>query len=133
MGNDTNRFRMTKLRRTANAVIGGLTKYGIGPSKTRLLTTRGRKSGFLRTIPVNLVENEQGRFLVSPYGEVGWARIRAGPDADGFLGRLGGQCGRESDPTKRCNSQGECDRLFTGCADRGHAVPTSTDPPIDSA
>ncbi|MDA8371852.1 MAG: nitroreductase/quinone reductase family protein [Nocardiopsaceae bacterium] len=74
MGNDTNRFRMTKLRRTANAVIGGLTKYGIGPSKTRLLTTRGRKSGFLRTIPVNLVENEQGRFLVSPYGEVGWVR-----------------------------------------------------------
>ncbi|WP_046470966.1 nitroreductase/quinone reductase family protein [Allosalinactinospora lopnorensis] len=72
MGNDTQRFRMTKLRRTANAVIGGFIKYGLGPSDMRLLTTRGNRSGFLRTTPVSIVENERGRFLVAPYGEVGW-------------------------------------------------------------
>ncbi|ASU83382.1 DUF385 domain-containing protein [Nocardiopsis gilva YIM 90087] len=74
MGNDTSHFRMTKLRRTANAVIGGFIKYGVSPSDMQLLTTRGRTSGFLRTTPVSLVENELGRFLVAPYGEVDWVR-----------------------------------------------------------
>ncbi|MBB4930885.1 deazaflavin-dependent oxidoreductase (nitroreductase family) [Lipingzhangella halophila] len=74
MGNDTQRFRMTKLRRTANAVVAGFIRYGIGPSELHLLTTRGSKSGFLRTTPVSLQEDDRGRFLVAPYGEVGWVR-----------------------------------------------------------
>ncbi|MFC3998689.1 nitroreductase/quinone reductase family protein [Nocardiopsis sediminis] len=74
MGNEATHFQMTKLRRTANAVLGGFIRYGIGPSRVQLLTTRGRKSGFLRTTPVSLTETEQGRFLVAPYGVVGWVR-----------------------------------------------------------
>lgn len=73
MGNDT-RFRMTKLRRTANAVVAGFIRYGISPSDLQLLTTRGSRSGFLRTTPVSVQEDERGRFLVAPYGEVGWVR-----------------------------------------------------------
>ncbi|GAA3733979.1 nitroreductase family deazaflavin-dependent oxidoreductase [Spinactinospora alkalitolerans] len=65
-------MQMTRLRRTANAVIGGFLKYGYGPPEMHLLTTRGAKSGFLRTTPVSLVENSRGRFLVAPYGPVGW-------------------------------------------------------------
>ncbi|GAB3205693.1 nitroreductase family deazaflavin-dependent oxidoreductase [Marinactinospora endophytica] len=65
---------MTRLRRTANALIGGLVKYGAAPRETHLLTTRGAKSGFLRTTPISLVENANGRFLVAPYGPVGWVR-----------------------------------------------------------
>ncbi|MBB6121484.1 nitroreductase family deazaflavin-dependent oxidoreductase [Nocardiopsis algeriensis] len=77
----TKRFEMTRLRRVANAVIGGFVKYGVCPSEVHLLTTRGRKSGFLRTTPVSVLDSDRGRFLVSPYGEVGWVRnIRA----DGF-------------------------------------------------
>ncbi|GAA3736797.1 nitroreductase/quinone reductase family protein [Salinactinospora qingdaonensis] len=62
----------TRLRRSANAMIGELLKYGAGPAEMRLLTTRGNKSGFLRSTPVSLIENSQGRFLVAPYGAVGW-------------------------------------------------------------
>lgn len=74
MGNDTKQFRATKVRRVFDASMSGLVKYGLGPSSTRLLTTRGRSTGFLRSTPVDLVENEQGRFLVAPYGEVDWVR-----------------------------------------------------------
>lgn len=75
MGNEpTKRFEMTKLRRTANAVVSGFVKYGVCPPELHLLTTRGRKSGFLRTIPLSVLDSELGRFLVSPYGEVDWAR-----------------------------------------------------------
>ncbi|GLU46027.1 nitroreductase/quinone reductase family protein [Nocardiopsis ansamitocini] len=74
MENGTKRFEMTRLRRTADAVVGGFLKYGFGPRDTHLLTTRGVKSGFLRTTPVSLVDNPEGRFLVAPYGVVGWVR-----------------------------------------------------------
>ena len=70
----TKRFEMTKLRRTANAFVSGFVKYGACPAELHLLTTRGRKSGFLRTIPLSVLDNESGRYLVSPYGEVDWVR-----------------------------------------------------------
>lgn len=74
-------YQVTKAKRTANAVVAGFLKFGLGLPETHLLTTRGNKSGFLRTTPVDLIENAQGRFLVAPYGLVGWVRnIRA----DGF-------------------------------------------------
>lgn len=74
MGNDTKRFRMTRLRRTANAFIEGFVKYGACPAELYLLTTRGHASGLLHTVPLSLVENEHGRYLVAPYGEVDWVR-----------------------------------------------------------
>ena len=75
------RFEVTRARRVLNAALGGFVKYGVCPPDTYLLTTRGRKTGFLRTVPINLVDNSEGRFLVAPYGEVDWVRnIRA----DGF-------------------------------------------------
>ncbi|MFD0775861.1 nitroreductase/quinone reductase family protein [Streptomonospora algeriensis] len=74
MPKQAGRFPRTRLRRTANAVIAGFIRYGISPGVMRLLTTRGNRSGFLRTTPVTLVENELGRFLVGVYGETGWVR-----------------------------------------------------------
>ncbi|QBI53843.1 nitroreductase/quinone reductase family protein [Streptomonospora litoralis] len=74
MANEAGRFPRTRLWRTANAVIGGFIRYGISPGDLRLLTTRGSSSGFLRTTPVSLVENEHGRYLVGVYGESGWVR-----------------------------------------------------------
>ncbi|MUL40884.1 DUF385 domain-containing protein [Streptomonospora sp. PA3] len=74
MPDQVGRFPRTRLRRTANAVIAGFIRYGISPGDMRLLTTRGSRTGFLRTTPVSLVENESGRFLVGVYGETGWVR-----------------------------------------------------------
>ncbi|MDS1269458.1 nitroreductase family deazaflavin-dependent oxidoreductase [Lipingzhangella sp. LS1_29] len=79
MTNDTR--RRTSVRRIGDAVVAGFVRYGIGPHEVQLLTTRGRRTGFLRTTPVSLVDNLQGRFLVAAYGPVGWVHnIRA----DGF-------------------------------------------------
>lgn len=79
MTNDTRRW--TSVRRVGNAVVAGFIRYGIGPRETQLLTTRGCRTGFLRTTPVSLVDNLQGRFLVAAYGLAGWVHnIRA----DGF-------------------------------------------------
>lgn len=75
MGNEpTKRFEMTRLRRTANAAVSGFVKYGVSPDELHLLTTRGRRSGFLRSVPLSVLDSERGRFLVSPYGETDWVR-----------------------------------------------------------
>ncbi|WP_017604570.1 nitroreductase/quinone reductase family protein [Nocardiopsis alkaliphila] len=70
----TKRFEATKLRRVADAIVSNFVKYGVCPPEMHLLTTRGRKSGFLRTTPVSVLDGEHGRYLVSPYGEVNWVR-----------------------------------------------------------
>jgi deazaflavin-dependent oxidoreductase (nitroreductase family) len=42
------------------------------------MTTTGRKSGLERTTPVNLVVGDGERWVVSPYGAVGWVHnVRA--------------------------------------------------------
>ncbi|MFW5417338.1 nitroreductase family deazaflavin-dependent oxidoreductase [Nocardiopsis sp. CNT-189] len=74
MGNEPKVFRAGRLRHTFDALVERLAKYGCVPSDVWVLTTRGRTSGLLRSTPINLLENEQGRFLVAPYGEVGWVR-----------------------------------------------------------
>jgi deazaflavin-dependent oxidoreductase (nitroreductase family) len=55
-------------------VIGVLLRLGVTPPHTYLLTVRGRKSGRLHSTPVTLVEEAGNRWLVAPYGEVGWVR-----------------------------------------------------------
>jgi deazaflavin-dependent oxidoreductase (nitroreductase family) len=66
-------YRLTRPRRLLNVVIRRLARLGLGGRHTYLLTVRGRKTGRSRSTPVTLVENG-GRWLVAPYGEVGWVR-----------------------------------------------------------
>jgi deazaflavin-dependent oxidoreductase (nitroreductase family) len=48
-----------------------------------LLTTLGRKSGLERTTPVTLMFSAGDRYLVSPYGTVGWVyNVRSSPLAE---------------------------------------------------
>jgi deazaflavin-dependent oxidoreductase (nitroreductase family) len=61
-------------RRLVNRFIGILLRLGVSPPHTYLLTVRGRKSGRLHSTPVTLVEEAGKRWLVAPYGEVGWVR-----------------------------------------------------------
>ena len=78
------KYRLGVTRKTANAIVKVLLEAGI-PVAGRtgyLLTTKGRKSGADRTTPVNVVEVGGDRWLVSPYGQVGWVHnLRAGATA----------------------------------------------------
>jgi deazaflavin-dependent oxidoreductase (nitroreductase family) len=51
-----------------------LLRLGLAPRTTMLLTVPGRRSGTLRSTPVTLVEKDGQRWLVAPYGQVGWVR-----------------------------------------------------------
>jgi deazaflavin-dependent oxidoreductase (nitroreductase family) len=68
------RYRLTTWRRVANGLMRGLLRWGLAPRHTYLLTVRGRRSGRPHATPVTLVEEGQERWLVAPYGEVGWVR-----------------------------------------------------------
>jgi len=65
-------FRMRRIDRIGDAVFRGLARLGIGPAWS--LTTRGRRTGLPRTVPVIPVDSGGQRWLVAPYGEVDWVR-----------------------------------------------------------
>ncbi|WP_410641799.1 nitroreductase family deazaflavin-dependent oxidoreductase [Amycolatopsis sp. lyj-346] len=84
------KYRLGVTRKAANVVIGALLERGIpvNGSTGFLLTTRGRRSGVDRTTPVNVLEVAGDRWLVSPYGQVGWVHnLRAEPVARLWRGR----------------------------------------------
>ena len=66
-------YRLGGVRRLVNAVMSPLTRIGLTGRHTYLLTVRGRVSARSYSTPVILVENGE-RWLVAPYGEVGWVR-----------------------------------------------------------
>ncbi|MGH8059857.1 MAG: nitroreductase/quinone reductase family protein [Candidatus Entotheonellia bacterium] len=67
-------YRRSMWRRILNRLVRALLRLGLGPGHTYLLTVRGRRSGRPYSIPVTLVEEGDARWLVAPYGEVGWVR-----------------------------------------------------------
>lgn len=67
-------YRLGFSGRVANRIVQGLLHVGLGPRHTYLLRVLGRKTGRLYTTPVTLVEESGQRWLVAPYGEVGWVR-----------------------------------------------------------
>jgi deazaflavin-dependent oxidoreductase (nitroreductase family) len=68
------KYNLTRSRRVLNALMRVLLRVGVAPAATYLLTVRGRKSGVPHSTPVTLVERDGGRWLVAPYGAVGWVR-----------------------------------------------------------
>lgn len=79
-------YRRRAERRILNALVRVLLGSGLGPAHTYLLTVRGWKSGQLRSTPVTLVEETGFRWVVAPYGEVGWVR-NARAAGEGVLSR----------------------------------------------
>ncbi len=67
-------YRLSGWRRLVNWLVRALLGVGLGPPRTYLLTVRGRKSGQPRSTPVTLVEEGDQRWLVAPYGAVGWVQ-----------------------------------------------------------
>jgi len=73
-------YRLGPARKALNTVVTAMLRAGIGARSTYLLTTTGARTGRPRTTPVVLVESDAGRWLVSPYGDVGWVHnVRATP------------------------------------------------------
>ena len=66
------KYRLGFARRTFNILAIALLRAGLKYGTTYLMTVRGRKSGKLHTIPITLVEQNEKRWLVAPYGAVNW-------------------------------------------------------------
>ena len=67
-------FQRNLSRRLIDALSTSGIKRGIGPSQRYLLTVVGRKTHVSRTTPVSVVIDGSNRYLVGPYGNVGWVR-----------------------------------------------------------
>ena len=63
-------YEVTGFRRAVNTVVSVLARRGRGPAWE--LTVVGRRSGVPRTVPVTPIEVDGSRYLVAPYGAVGW-------------------------------------------------------------
>ena len=57
-----------------NWVFTTMTRLGVGASYRHLLTVRGRKTGQLRTTPVDVMDTGGQRWLVAGYGPANWVR-----------------------------------------------------------
>jgi deazaflavin-dependent oxidoreductase (nitroreductase family) len=57
-----------------NRIVAGLTKMGVSVLGSRVLSVRGRKSGELRSTPVNLLTIDGTQYLVAPRGHTQWVR-----------------------------------------------------------
>ena len=81
-------YRLSSGRRLVNAVIRPLARRGLAGPHTYVLTVPGRRTGRLYSTPVTLVEDGAGRWLVAPYGDVGWV-LNARPAGMVTLSRAG--------------------------------------------
>lgn len=60
--------------RTLNKAFGILVGLGIGLRHNYLLQVPGRRTGRIYSIPIDLLEFKERRFLVAPRGRSGWVR-----------------------------------------------------------
>jgi deazaflavin-dependent oxidoreductase (nitroreductase family) len=83
-------------RNVFNRFVAFLTRHGVSILGSRVLAVRGRTSGEWRTTPVNLLEFDGHRYLVSPRGNGQWVRnlraagtgeLRLGSRTEAFRGR----------------------------------------------
>ncbi|GGH50814.1 nitroreductase family deazaflavin-dependent oxidoreductase [Microbacterium album] len=81
-------YKTTPARRAVDRIIAALGRRGIAPGGIASLTVVGRRSGTPRTVPVTPVVVDGRRYLVAPYGPVGWVRnLRAAGEATLQRGR----------------------------------------------
>ncbi|MDT7728593.1 MAG: hypothetical protein QOI21_5169 [Actinomycetota bacterium] len=71
-----------------NETVAKLTRLGFSVWGSRVLSVKGRKSGELRSVPVNLLTFEDERYLVAPRGVTQWVRnLRAAGEGQLRVGR----------------------------------------------
>jgi deazaflavin-dependent oxidoreductase (nitroreductase family) len=83
-------------RNVFNRAVAFLTRHGVSVLGSRILAVKGRTSGAWRTTPVNLLDHDGRRYLVSARGEGQWVRnlraagtgeLRVGKRTETFRGR----------------------------------------------
>jgi deazaflavin-dependent oxidoreductase (nitroreductase family) len=75
-------------RHVFNPIIALCTRLGLSVWGSRVLRVRGRKSGEIRSVPVNLLTFEGTRYLVAPRGETQWVRnLRVAGEGELVVGR----------------------------------------------
>jgi len=71
-----------------NWVVVRLTRLGISVAGSRELRVRGRKTGQIRRVPVNVLKLDGERYLIAPRGHAQWVRnLRAAGEGELRVGR----------------------------------------------
>ena len=71
-------YRLSPATRVINWVFWAMTRAGMGASYRHILTVRGRRTGKLRSTPVDVIETAGHRWLVAGYGMSSWVlNVRA--------------------------------------------------------
>jgi deazaflavin-dependent oxidoreductase (nitroreductase family) len=71
-----------------NPMVAGLNRLGLGIAGSETLAVRGRKSGEMRTNPVNPFELDGRTYLLAPRGTTQWTRnLRAAGEGELRRGR----------------------------------------------
>jgi deazaflavin-dependent oxidoreductase (nitroreductase family) len=68
-----------------NPLLKGLHRVGIGVAGSQTLAVRGRKSGEMRTNPVNPFEVDGQTYLFAPRGTTQWVRNLRAAEGEGEL------------------------------------------------
>ena len=75
MENRSESFRRpSAIERLLNSILDSLVRLGIGLPNMRVLEVRGRKSGKLYALPVDLLSQDGKLYLVAPRGRAEWVR-----------------------------------------------------------
>lgn len=83
-------------RNVFNPAVAFMIRHGVSILGSRILAVQGRSSGAWRTTPVNLLEHDGRRYLVSARGHGQWVRnlrvagtgeLRVGKRTETFRGR----------------------------------------------
>ncbi|MTD58730.1 nitroreductase family deazaflavin-dependent oxidoreductase [Amycolatopsis pithecellobii] len=86
--NDVRYIKPGKGQAVMHKTVQWLTKRGVSLLGSRVLYVRGRKSGDLRSTPVNLLTYEGKQYLVAPRGETQWVRnLRVAGEGELRVGR----------------------------------------------
>ena len=66
--------RPSRLEHVLNRAVGALVRLGVGLPHMRVLEVRGRKSGKLYSLPVDVLADQGGLYLVAPRGYTQWVQ-----------------------------------------------------------
>lgn len=67
-------YRRSPGRRLINLAVRPLARLGLTGPRTHLLTVPGRRTGKPWSTPISLIEWDDGRYAVAPYGDRNWVR-----------------------------------------------------------
>ncbi|QRP46465.1 nitroreductase family deazaflavin-dependent oxidoreductase [Amycolatopsis sp. FDAARGOS 1241] len=81
-------IKPAKATNAFNNLVQRLTKLGVSVLGSRVLRVRGRKTGEIREVPVNLLPFQGRQYLVAPRGETQWVRnLRAAGQGELRVGK----------------------------------------------